>query len=55
MKKIFEKPEVRVITLEPNDVIATSPTVLSVGDDVLDGDNVTCDAPGRRLYDWDIY
>lgn len=55
MKKIFATPEVRVIALDPNDVIATSPTVLSVGDDVLDGDNVTCDAPGRLFNNWDVY
>lgn len=45
MKKIFEAPEVRVIALEPNDIIATSG--VSRGTDIEEGEEISCDAPGR--------
>lgn len=50
MKKIFETPEVRVITLAPNDVIATSG--VSRGTDIEEGEEISCDAPGRHSV-WD--
>lgn len=50
MKKIFEAPEVRVIALEPKDVIVTSG--VTRGEDVTPGQNVPCDAPGRETI-WD--
>lgn len=50
MKKIFEAPEVRVIALEPKDVIVTSG--VTRGQDIGSGENVPCDAPGRETI-WD--
>lgn len=51
MKKIFERPVVKVINLGVNDVIATSG--IGVGGDITPGQNIPCDAPGRFSHDWD--
>lgn len=46
MKKIYETPEVKVIQMAINDVISTSG--IGTGDDIGEGEDVACDAPGRR-------
>lgn len=50
MKKIFENPEMQVLVFAENDVINTSG--IGTGEDIGEGEEVTCDAPGRRSL-WD--
>lgn len=49
MKKIFEQPELMVVHMNNNDVIATSPTVNVIG--TYSEGTMTDLAPERRSWD----